>query len=98
MQAHIQSWHSINERLRSYRLEQRSGATGEGSDYGKNGRATSEGAESGVSGGRKLKRLGSTAEGGGEYARHNDGGGGRCHIMATGAIRGGRSEGIMGWK
>ena len=42
----------------------------------KNGRANSEGAESGVSGGRKLKRLESTAGGGGEYARHNDGGGG----------------------
>ena len=77
-----------------------SGATGRGSDYSSNGRASSDGAEGGVSGGRKLKRLGSTAEGGGEYARHNDGGGGRCHIMATGAIhvRGGRSGGIMGWK
>ena len=53
MQAHIQRRLSTVERLRSYRLEQRSGATGEGSDYGKNGRATSEGAESGVSGGRK---------------------------------------------
>ena len=98
MQAHIQSWHSINERLRSYRLEQRSGATGQGSDYGKTGRATCEGAEGGISRGRKLKRLGYTAEGGDEYARHNDGGGGRCHIKATGAIRGDRNGGIMGWK
>ena len=98
MQAHIPSWHSINERLRSYRLEQCSGATGKGSDYGKNGRATSEGAEGGVSGCRKLKHLGSTAGGGGENARHSDGGGGRCKIIATGAIRGDRSGGIMGWK
>ena len=77
MQAHIQSWHSLDERLQSYRLEQCSGATGKGSDYGKNGRATSEGAEVGVSGGRKLKRLGSMAGGGDEYARHGDGGGGK---------------------
>ena len=53
------------------------GAAGEGGDCGSNGRATSEGAEVGVSGGRKLKRLGSTAGGGDEYARHGDGGGGK---------------------
>ena len=53
------------------------GATGEGSKYGSNGRASSEGDEGGVSGGRKLKRLGSTAGGRDEYARHGDGGGGK---------------------
>ena len=74
------------------------GATGEGGDYGNNGRATAEEAEGGVSGCRKLKHLGSTAGGGGENARHSDGGGGRCTIIATGAIRGDRSGGIMGWK
>ena len=62
------------------------GATGEGGDYGNNGRATAEEAEGGVSGCRKLKHLGSTARGGGENARHSDGGGGRCKIIATGAI------------
>jgi hypothetical protein len=74
------------------------GATGEGGDYGNNGRATAEEAEGGVSGCIKLKHLGSTARSGGENARHSDGGGGRCKIIATGATRGDRSAGIMGWK
>ena len=74
------------------------GATGEGGDYGNDGRATADEAEGGVSGCRKLKHSGSTAGGGGENARHSDGGGGRCKIIATGAIRGDRSGGIMGWK
>ena len=73
------------------------GATGEGGDYGNDGRATADEAEGGASGCRKLKHLGSTAGGGGENARHSDGGGGRCHLMAPAAIRGGRSGGIIGW-
>ena len=74
------------------------GATGKGSNYGRNGKASSDGAEGGISGGRKLKRFGSTAGGGGENARHSDGGGGRCKIIATGAMEGDRSGGIIGWK
>ena len=46
MQADIQSRLSTVERQLSYSQKQRSGATGEESDYGKNGRANSEGAES----------------------------------------------------
>ena len=53
------------------------GATGEGSNCDSNGRASSDGDEGGVSGGRKLKRLGSKAGGRDEYARHGDGGGGK---------------------
>ena len=75
-----------------------SGATGRGSDYSSNGRASSDGAEGGVSGGRKLKRMGSTVGVGVEYARHNDGGEGEMSHYTTGALRGGRSGGIMGWK
>ena len=54
-----------------------SGATGRGSDHGSNGRASSDGTEGGISGGRKLKRVGSRAGGGGEYARHSHACGGK---------------------
>ena len=75
-----------------------SGATGEGGDYGSNGRATSDGAESGVSGGRTLKRVGSTAGGGGEYARHSHGGGGKMSCYSSWCYKRGSSGGIMGGK
>ena len=53
------------------------GATGEGSNCDSNGRASSDGAYDGVSGSRKLKRMGRKAGGGAEYARHGDGDGGK---------------------
>ena len=96
MQSYIRSRYSKLERQQRYWQKQRTCAAGEGSDCGKNARATSDGAESGVSGVKKLKHVGSTAGGRGEYARHTHGGSGRGHMIATGPIKGSRNGGIIG--